>query len=108
MPWKIVEGGEDCLFEVVKEDSGEHVACHPTREKAEAHVRALYANEPGMMQGAHLDAPYTDLAPIEYRSANVGNVDFQQRIITVVAAPKRDLERAVRAGRVRCCCGRPS
>jgi HK97 family phage prohead protease len=77
MPWKIVAGGEDCPFEVVKEDGGERVACHPTRDEAEAQVRALYANEPRA----------ADEMLIEVRSVNVDSVDSRKRIITVVAAP---------------------
>lgn len=48
MPWK-VEKSSDCPaskpFAVIKSDSGEKVACHATREGAEAQVRALYVNE---------------------------------------------------------------
>ena len=42
-PWHIEERGEQ--FCVIKDDSGETVTCHDTREEAEAHMRALYANE---------------------------------------------------------------
>ena len=45
MPWKIRKrGGEYC---VIKEDSGETEGCHATRNEAERHMAALYANEPG-------------------------------------------------------------
>ena len=45
MPWKIRKrGGEYC---VIKEDSGENEGCHATRNEAERHMAALYANEPG-------------------------------------------------------------
>jgi hypothetical protein len=53
MPWKIVAGGKGCPFEVVSADTGKHVACHPTRAKAEAHLRAPYANEPSAAGKAH-------------------------------------------------------
>lgn len=42
MPWKIKSKGSQ--FCVVKESDGSEVACHPTKEKAEAQLRALYAN----------------------------------------------------------------
>lgn len=55
-----MEGGKDCPFEVVKEGTGERVACHPTREKALAQMKALYANEP-MMNRADTEKPYGDV-----------------------------------------------
>jgi hypothetical protein len=36
----------------VRSDTGKRVACHPTRKKAEAHLRALYANEPAAAKKA--------------------------------------------------------
>lgn len=45
MPWKIKQGAAGCKgFAVVKE-SGELVGCHPSKSKATAHMRALYASE---------------------------------------------------------------
>lgn len=42
MPWKVVaKNGQYC---VVKRDTGAVVHCHPTRKKALAQLRALYAN----------------------------------------------------------------
>lgn len=50
MPWHIApKGGRFC---VVKDDTGEEVKCHPTKEAATAHMRALYANEPKARTGA--------------------------------------------------------
>ena len=49
MPWKIVRQGKmQC---VVKKEGGETVKCHPTRAKALAHMRALYANVPEARNG---------------------------------------------------------
>jgi hypothetical protein len=47
MPYRIgSKGTNGCKgYPVVKED-GEVVGCHPTREKADAHLQALYANVP--------------------------------------------------------------
>lgn len=42
MPWRVSQ--RDGKFCVVKIDSGEVVACHPTREAANAQRQALYAN----------------------------------------------------------------
>lgn len=58
MPWKIVAGSQDCPFEVVRSDTGERVACHPSEEKAMAHMRALYANEP---EARATEEPYGDV-----------------------------------------------
>jgi prohead serine protease len=46
MPWRIERNKGDCAYAVVKESDGKTVGCHPTEEKAKAHLRALYANEP--------------------------------------------------------------
>ena len=46
VPWRVDPNHEGCDgFAVVKKDTGKLVACHPTREKANAQMRALYANE---------------------------------------------------------------
>ncbi len=63
MPWKIIRGGSDCPFEVVRADTGAHVACHPTKEKAMDHVAALYANVPENERADNTDTkkPYGDV-----------------------------------------------
>jgi hypothetical protein len=49
MPWEIKEeDGQHCVH---REDTGAKVKCHATRAEAEAHMKALYANEP-MHNGA--------------------------------------------------------
>lgn len=54
VPWKVVkQGTQHC---VVKESDGKVVACHPTRAKALAQLRALYASEAGTLKQAH-DGP---------------------------------------------------
>ncbi len=48
MPWKVARGHgcpKSKPWAVVKETTGEKIACHATRAKAAAQVRALYANE---------------------------------------------------------------
>lgn len=51
MPWRVVSGGGHCPdhkpFAVVRADTGSLVACHATRENAEAQVRALYSATEG-------------------------------------------------------------
>jgi hypothetical protein len=44
MPWAVRSGNGDCPFEVYVKTTGKKVGCHPTKAKAAAHVRALYAN----------------------------------------------------------------
>ena len=45
MPWEIRRRGEDhCVVVSEGPKKGKVVKCHPTAEKARAHVRALYAN----------------------------------------------------------------
>lgn len=48
MPWKIQQNTAGCKgFAVVKED-GKLVGCHPSKNSAMAHMKALYANEKEM------------------------------------------------------------
>ena len=45
MPWKVVaKNGEFCVVVSEGPRAGSQVACHATREKALAQVKALYAN----------------------------------------------------------------
>jgi HK97 family phage prohead protease len=62
---------------VIKDDDGENEGCHPTRDKARAQMRALYASE------GRNDAP----ANVEMRSSTIADVDVRQRLIDVVAVP---------------------
>lgn len=46
MPWQIKQGTAGCKgYAVVKEGTGELVGCHPSKSRATAHLRALYASE---------------------------------------------------------------
>lgn len=46
MPWEIKQGVAGCKgFAVVKQGSGELVGCHPSKSRAAAHLKALYASE---------------------------------------------------------------
>ncbi len=58
MPWKIIpnETGQFCVHKLDADGNPtELVTCHPTMEAAEAHIRALYANEPDTeTAGKHL------------------------------------------------------
>ena len=45
MPWQIKHGAAGCKGYAVVKESGELVGCHPTKSKATAHLRALYASE---------------------------------------------------------------
>lgn len=48
MPWQVTRKGEEyCVEKMMPDGKTENVTCHPTREKAVAHMHALYANEPG-------------------------------------------------------------
>lgn len=51
MPWEVTEeGGRWCVRK--KGDDGELAGCHDTREEAERQMRALYANEGGLIAAA--------------------------------------------------------
>lgn len=71
MPWKIVEHADRadayCVHkETADGGAGEIVACHESREQANAHMKALYANEDSMT--AHLfvgDENYVTVQPGE-------------------------------------------
>lgn len=86
MPYQIREGGQDCPFEIVNEGTGERVACHPSHEKAAAHMKALYANVPDAEQRADT-VQRSDRAEIETRDADVQTLNYDQRMITVRAVP---------------------
>lgn len=46
MPWQIKQGTAGCKgYAVVKEGTGELVGCHPSKSRATAHLKALYASE---------------------------------------------------------------
>lgn len=49
MPWHVEDNHTDCPgdtpFAVVKNDTGEVVGCHATRDEADAQVKALYASD---------------------------------------------------------------
>jgi hypothetical protein len=46
MPWSISDNAPGCDgYAVVKDDTGEVVTCHKTKDDAEAHLKALYASE---------------------------------------------------------------
>lgn len=84
MPWEIKQGGVDCPFEVVKQDTGEHVACHMTEADAQDQIQEMVAGEADMMmKRAHI----RDVVEVDERTASVDNVNFEQRIITVIACP---------------------
>lgn len=73
MPWRIERNKGKCAYAVVKESDGSVVGCHPTEDKAKAHMRALYANEPkkalrsdgraGGDNGGHMDTIFKIFAP---------------------------------------------
>lgn len=85
MPYKVIkdsrcEAGKP--YGVVKESDNQLMGCHVSEDDANNQLAALYANEP-MVRGANERA----MAPIEYRSAVVDNIDQQQRIVTLLAVP---------------------
>lgn len=52
MPWSLSKKGKEfCVNKELGGGKTEQVTCHPSREKALAHMRALYANEPGAKKG---------------------------------------------------------
>lgn len=60
MPYELRKGGGGCKgWAVVKQGSGAVVpgGCHPTRAKAVAHLRALYANVPDAREHVAPKAP---------------------------------------------------
>ncbi|MGA1047039.1 MAG: hypothetical protein ACO3UU_03455 [Minisyncoccia bacterium] len=45
MPWSIKQGAAGCKGYAVVKEGGELVGCHPSKSRAMAHMRALYASE---------------------------------------------------------------
>jgi phage head maturation protease len=78
MPWRIEK--RDDKFCVIKDDDGENEGCHETEEGAKRQMRALYSSENRAEQAERR-------APIETRSATVGEVNYPERLIEVLAVP---------------------
>ena len=75
-PWHIEErGGEFC---VIKDADSSQVACHATREDAEAQLRALYASESS-------DEADSEKAEKFYGSAPTGSVEARQEAVSTAA-----------------------
>jgi Escherichia/Staphylococcus phage prohead protease len=76
MPWHVEENHKDCEgFAVVKNDTGELVACHKTKQEANDHLAALYANVPD----ARSFEPLEELAlVVNYRSARFDDLDLKE------------------------------
>ena len=53
MPWHIEKKGDE--FCVIKDSDGSSAGCHPSREKANAQMRALYSKEPSVNASLELD-----------------------------------------------------
>jgi hypothetical protein len=45
MPWNIKQNAAGCKGYAVVKETGELVGCHPSKSRAVAHLRALYASE---------------------------------------------------------------
>lgn len=86
MPWHVSE--RDGKFCVIKDSDGSTAGCHETREKANAQLRALYANEP---KTAALEIDYADL------EFDVPEAASQPLRIEVGQAPDRAVDAIVAA-----------
>lgn len=65
MPYRIEQGAGSCSgYAVVVSTSGRVVGCHPTRERAERHRRALYANVPEAREKAGLTVLKVEKDPL--------------------------------------------
>jgi phage head maturation protease len=76
MPWHIEH--REGKFCVVKDADGSTEKCHETEEEAKDHMAALYSSE---------NRAEVVRAPIEMRAATVGDVNFPERLIDVLAVP---------------------
>lgn len=60
MPWHVVSDSTQCPagrpYAVIKDSDGSVVGCHATRDDADSHLGALYANEPDVQAVRHVDA----------------------------------------------------
>lgn len=74
MPYKISQGAGKCSgYAVVVSTTGRVVGCHPSRERAERHRRALYANVPEARKSLGLSTKGLDpLAPFERLAEDEG------------------------------------
>lgn len=93
MPWSIHE--RDGKFCVVKDADGSVVHCHPTREKALAQQRALYANEPTVNASLELDTSalmaefMTDPEPVRIEVSSAPGQGMEQIVAALSAMADR-------------------
>lgn len=64
MPWSIVRRGAE--FCVVKDADSSTVACHDSKKKALAQLRALYASEPSLANADHAEQRIIACAALRY------------------------------------------
>ena len=86
MPWEIVKRDDE--FCVVQQNTNETVKCHPTRSAAEAHMRALYANELSTESG--LGITFVD----DEEVAASFTADAERRTIAGIVVPWRKVARS--------------
>lgn len=84
----------DKPYGIVEESDNELMGCYVSETDAKDQMRGLIVNDPPVMPNSTMSSPAMARnedekvrAPIELRNAIVENVDQQQRIITIIAAP---------------------
>lgn len=91
MPWKIEQSGNQ--FCVVKSADGTVVKCHPTRDAALRHQRALYVNEPKAWEQfmARLTAQFDDDNPFGEMTVQVAGREFRCAVARTVEQKTRGM-----------------
>jgi len=75
MPWHIEKNGNE--FCVIKDADGTTVKCHPTKQEAQDHMAALYANEPGKAISKRPDVTAADR---QRAQGEYGNVEYADSV----------------------------
>ncbi len=91
MPWHVADHHSACPmsepFAVINETTGdlERGGCHATREEANRHMAALYANVPDAQRSGAVQ--HVEILQRSDAAVLTEDVDFKQRIIDVIAVP---------------------
>jgi uncharacterized protein len=81
MPWHIAKKGNQ--YCVIKDSTGESEGCHPSKAKAQSHMAALYANEPGARDMTEEERPLP-----EPEANQFGLIHREDGLLEVRIAPR--------------------
>ena len=106
MPWQIKQNVGGCKgFAVVKEGTSTVVGCHPSKSRATAHMRALYANVKDVKKSNSENLWSNTFNPIDFAKRQFSSEQRKRMAESGHAMPdgsypianKKDLQNAIRS-----------